>query len=249
MSESDTPRTDATEHDDYGLNGTVVHADFARTLERELTAARAELAENESVINVWRGRTQRAEAELETYRDSCAAKADRIDRLGEQAVKLRAEVETLKRWRDAVIDAAVVGWTYCAADDADPRGCLSRIMAANAQIALDPTVSSEAEALIERGRQELRAEVEALHSLLPGPYYMDPPDGGDVPIVEQMRRMAKDAERYRYLRSRQAIEVLTGRGPGAGVWCDMENEMGTLVLVTGDDLDAEVDAALAKEKP
>jgi hypothetical protein len=61
----------------------------------------------------------------------------------------------------------------------------------------------------------------------------------------------EDAERYRYLKSRRAIEVLTGRGPGAGVWCDMENEMGALVLVTGDDLDAEVDAAraaLAKEK-
>jgi hypothetical protein len=60
--------------------------------------------------------------------------------------------------------------------------------------------------------------------------------------------MFADAERYRYLRSRRAIEVLTGRGPGAGVWCDMENEMGTLVLVTGDDLDAEVDAARAALK-
>jgi hypothetical protein len=33
-----------------------------------------------------------ARAELETYRDSCAAKADRIDRLGETVVRLRAEV-------------------------------------------------------------------------------------------------------------------------------------------------------------
>ena len=70
MSESDTPRTDAARL--YNLR------EVAEELERELTAARAELAENESVINVWRGRTQRAEAELETYRDSCAAKADRI---------------------------------------------------------------------------------------------------------------------------------------------------------------------------
>lgn len=29
--------------------------------------------------------------------------------------------------------------------------------------------------------------------LLPGTYYMDPPDGGDVSIFEQMRRMAEDA--------------------------------------------------------
>lgn len=34
---------------------------------------------------------------------------------------------------------------------------------------------------------------------LPGPYYMDPPDGGDVSIPEQLRRMAKDAARYRWL--------------------------------------------------
>lgn len=35
---------------------------------------------------------------------------------------------------------------------------------------------------------------------LPGAHYMDPPDGGDVSIPEQVRRMAKDAERYRLLR-------------------------------------------------
>lgn len=40
----------------------------------------------------------------------------------------------------------------------------------------------------------------ALSSLLPGTYYMDPPDGGDVTLLEQMRRMAQDAARYRYLR-------------------------------------------------
>ena len=37
--------------------------------------------------------------------------------------------------------------------------------------------------------------------LLPGPYYMDPPDGGDVLLIEQLRRMAKDASRYRRVRS------------------------------------------------
>ena len=50
-----TPRTDAAIVLLCDLHG--VEIDFARTLERELTAARAE---------------------LETYRDSCAAKADRI---------------------------------------------------------------------------------------------------------------------------------------------------------------------------
>lgn len=58
---------------------------------------------------------------------------------------------------------------------------------------------------------ELRAELEAvaadkreLFSLLPGPYYMDLPDGGDVSLIEQLRRMAKDAERYRWLRDEDA---------------------------------------------
>jgi hypothetical protein len=35
--------------------------------------------------------------------------------------------------------------------------------------------------------------------LLPGVYYMDPPDGGDVSVIEQLRRMVRDAARYRWL--------------------------------------------------
>ncbi|MCY1174028.1 hypothetical protein D9M73_142140 [compost metagenome] len=35
-------------------------------------------------------------------------------------------------------------------------------------------------------------------AVLPGALYMDPPDGGDVSVPEQLRRMAKDAERYRW---------------------------------------------------
>ncbi|MBA5189783.1 ead/Ea22-like family protein [Pseudomonas aeruginosa] len=38
-------------------------------------------------------------------------------------------------------------------------------------------------------------------SALPGTYYMDPPDGGNVSIPEQIRRMAKDAARYRWRES------------------------------------------------
>ena len=35
---------------------------------------------------------------------------------------------------------------------------------------------------------------------LPGVYYMDPPDGGDVSLAQQVERMAVDAARYRWLR-------------------------------------------------
>lgn len=70
-------------------------------------------------------------------------------------------------------------------------------------------------------RDQLRAQVEALRiqvstltewysnaldvirevsAAIHGVTYMDPPDGGDVSIPEQIRRMAKDAGRYRWLR-------------------------------------------------
>lgn len=43
----------------------------------------------------------------------------------------------------------------------------------------------------------LQAELAAVYALLPGYHYMDPPDGGDVTPLEQMRRMAEDAANYR----------------------------------------------------
>ena len=46
-----------------------------------------------------------------------------------------------------------------------------------------------------------RKMIDSLLFLLPGAYYMDPPDGGSVTMLEQLKRMAKDSERYRWLRS------------------------------------------------
>lgn len=43
-------------------------------------------------------------------------------------------------------------------------------------------------------------ERNGLTSVLPGSYYMDPPDGGDVSVIEQLRRMAEDAAKYRAAR-------------------------------------------------
>lgn len=45
----------------------------------------------------------------------------------------------------------------------------------------------------------LAEDLKECASALPGTYYMDPPDGGNVSIPEQIRRMAKDAARYRWL--------------------------------------------------
>lgn len=36
-----------------------------------------------------------------------------------------------------------------------------------------------------------------LSALLPGVYYMDPPDGGNVSLLEQLRRMSEDAAKWR----------------------------------------------------
>lgn len=49
--------------------------------------------------------------------------------------------------------------------------------------------------------ERAEVELEACAAALPYTNYMDPPDGGDVSVPEQLRRMAKDAARYRWLRS------------------------------------------------
>lgn len=46
----------------------------------------------------------------------------------------------------------------------------------------------------------LRDELNEVWKVLPADCaYMDPPDGGDVPLIEQLRRMAEDAWKYRQL--------------------------------------------------
>ena len=92
-----------------------------------------------------------------------------------------------------------------------------------------------AAAQLKQERDTLAKEVDACASTLPGPYYMDPPDGGDVSISEQLRRMARDAARYRWLRQpnplhREAhIAVLTHNGG----W-----------VASGERADAAIDAAM-----
>ena len=51
-------------------------------------------------------------------------------------------------------------------------------------------------------------QIDEFAELLPGPCYMDLPDGGDVPVLEQFRRMSHDASMWREHaeRVRKAIE-------------------------------------------
>ncbi|HCF6183634.1 hypothetical protein [Pseudomonas aeruginosa] len=74
----------------------------------------------------------------------------------------------------------------------------------------------------------LIAELEQCASALPGTYYMDPPDGGNVSIPEQIRRMAKDAARYRALRQKERGDVI------------VRDRVSHLI---GEHLDAAIDAA------
>ncbi|MBG7550558.1 ead/Ea22-like family protein [Pseudomonas aeruginosa] len=82
----------------------------------------------------------------------------------------------------------------------------------------------------------LAQDLKECASVLPGTYYMDPPDGGNVSIPEQIRRMAKDAARYRWLRERDLETIRQG-----GVFAGMTPEN---IVLNQEDLDAEIDAAL-----
>ena len=63
--------------------------------------------------------------------------------------------------------------------------------------------------------------------------------------VEALRR---DAERYRYLRNRDPKEVFNKSGKAAGVWIDWEDDLSGLQLLTGDDADAAIDAAMGDKR-
>ncbi|MFG8224629.1 ead/Ea22-like family protein [Pseudomonas aeruginosa] len=83
---------------------------------------------------------------------------------------------------------------------------------------------------------QIKTEYDECASTIPGVYYMDPPDGGDVSVPEQLRRMARDAARYRWLRERDLETIRQG-----GVFAGMTPEN---IVINQEDLDAAIDAAL-----
>ena len=60
---------------------------------------------------------------------------------------LADEVDT---WRNAVVDAAIVNWTYTAEDEKNPYLAVCKLLACAAQEALDPAISLEAKKLHDR---------------------------------------------------------------------------------------------------
>lgn len=93
--------------------------------------------------------------------------------------------------------------------------------------------ASRAALRVEDEIDRLKAEIDQCASVLPGTYYMDPPDGGNVSIPEQIRRMAKDAARYRALRQKERGVVV------------VRNRTSHLF---GEHLDAAIDAAIEGAK-
>ena len=73
---------------------------------------------------------------------------------------------------------------------------------------------------------------------------MDLPDGGDVSVSEQLKRMAKDAERYRLLRRKFAI---ISDGGGHAEFCAINLPRPTYIAPDpAAELDAAIDAAVCR---
>jgi len=81
----------------------------------------------------------------------------------EEIKRQAAEIERLQHWQRAVDDACTVSWV-AVTDDA--RETVKALIARECQIALDPLVSSDAQALIDRGRKDVEAEIERLKTRL-----------------------------------------------------------------------------------
>jgi hypothetical protein len=76
-----------------------------------------------------------------------------------------------------------------------------------------------------------------LWALLPNSAaYLDPPDGGDVSLIEQLRRMSVDARRYRWLREQTAEDAMS-----VECWNDERTRFRRLA---GSKLDAAIDTAM-----
>lgn len=95
---------------------------------------------------------------------------------------------------------------------------------------------------LRRQLAEARAERDAMANVLPGVYYMDPPDGGDVSLLKQLQRMSNDAARYRLLRRKFAI---ISDGEGNAEFCPINLPRPTYIAPN---TAIELDTALDRER-
>ncbi len=101
---------------------------------------------------------------------------------------------------------------------------------------LDRLKAAEAE------NERLREFERSAALTLPGVYYMDPPDGGDVSLLKQLQRMSNDAARYRLLRRKFAI---ISDGEGNAEFCPINLPRPTYIAPN---TAIELDTALDRER-
>ena len=94
----------------------------------------------------------------------------------------------------------------------------------------------------ERENERLREFERSAALTLPGVYYMDPPDGGDVSLLKQLQRMSNDAARYRLLRRKLAI---ISDGEGNAEFCPINLPRPTYIAPNAA---IELDTALDRER-
>lgn len=88
-----------------------------------------------------------------------------ITELEEEITRLRAEVAILQTWKQAIVDGLTVANVYHPLHETDAKTALNALVGWETMVALDPRVSADAAALIERGREEMRAAVEEQRNL------------------------------------------------------------------------------------
>ena len=91
-------------------------------------------------------------AEPKPYATGCHDLDEEIFSLRARAEQAEAREAALQAWREAVIDALVTSWAYSAEHDTNPRKAIQDLLEREIAIALDPAVSRDAQALIDKGR-------------------------------------------------------------------------------------------------
>ena len=67
-------------------------------------------------------------------------------------------------WKDAVIEGLAVSWAITTENENDPVKAVNDLVESEVRIALDPSVSSEAQALIDKGRAMAEPATQSTHS-------------------------------------------------------------------------------------
>ena len=121
-------------------------------------------------------------------------------------VKLTKELEEANKWKIAVIDRAIVNWSYKKEHETDPRLAMNDVLNAEIQMALDPNISKPAKDLVNKGNAKLQAEVDRLHGILKPA----------ANVYEKYKITMCHLVGYEYIDSKAAYEALQSSDSGEG---------------------------------